>query len=166
MTESVSFALITGCSSGIGKELALAFAARGVTVFATARRTESLDDLTEVKSLGIEVIEIVTGFVQSSILHRGLHAPEGSVYLPIKGAIADIKYQGNANGMSAGAYAASIVEKLMRLRVSPEIWEGGMARFLRFVVTFLPLRLLNLLLYREFKLDLVKESIGKRTSQS
>lgn len=46
MTESVSFALITGCSSGIGKELALAFAARGVTVFATARRTESLDDLT------------------------------------------------------------------------------------------------------------------------
>lgn len=94
------------------------------------------------KSLGIEVIEIVTGFVQSSILHRGLHAPEGSVYLPIKGTIADIKYQGNANGMSAGAYAASIVEKLMRLRVSPEIWEGGMARFLRFVVTFLPLRLL------------------------
>lgn len=90
----------------------------------------------------MEVIEIVTGFVQSSILHRGLHAPEGSVYLPIKGAIADIKYQGNANGMSAGAYAASIVEKLMRLRVSPEIWEGGMARFLRFVVTFLPLRLL------------------------
>lgn len=40
------FALITGCSSGIGKQLALALAARGVTVLATARRTESLDELT------------------------------------------------------------------------------------------------------------------------
>jgi 1-acylglycerone phosphate reductase len=39
-------ALITGCNSGIGKELALAFAARGVTVLATARRIESLQDLT------------------------------------------------------------------------------------------------------------------------
>ncbi|KAJ5697356.1 hypothetical protein N7488_011040 [Penicillium malachiteum] len=40
------FALITGCSSGIGKELAIAFAVKGVTVLATARRTGSLDDLT------------------------------------------------------------------------------------------------------------------------
>jgi NAD(P)-dependent dehydrogenase (short-subunit alcohol dehydrogenase family) len=59
MAESVSFALITGCSSGIGKELALAFAARGVTVFATARRIESLDELTikyrNIKALALEV---------------------------------------------------------------------------------------------------------------
>lgn len=96
----------------------------------------------EVKPLGIEVIEIVTGFVQSNILHHGLHAPEGSLYLPIKGIIEDIKYQGNANGMPADAYAAAIVEKLMRRRVGPEIWEGGMARFLRVIVTLLPLRLL------------------------
>lgn len=47
MAPSVSpVALITGCNSGIGKELALAFAARGVTVLATARRVESLRDLT------------------------------------------------------------------------------------------------------------------------
>jgi 1-acylglycerone phosphate reductase len=96
----------------------------------------------EVKPLAVEVIEIVTGFVQSNILHHGLHAPEGSVYLPIKGVIEDIKYEGNANGMPADAYAASIVDKLMRRSVSPEIWEGGMARLLRFIVTFLPLQLL------------------------
>ncbi|OJJ07622.1 hypothetical protein ASPVEDRAFT_65916 [Aspergillus versicolor CBS 583.65] len=221
MANTEACALITGCSSGIGKELAMAFAARGVTVLATARRTESLSELTSrysnikaialelsdresitrlkdtvlnhtggrldylvnnagthyagtamdlemdevaalfqvnvfavmqlcqifvpllrqspqgrivqigsvtrhipvvwqgaynaskaalsqysktlrlVKPFGIEVIEIVTGFVQSNILHHGLHAPEGCLYLPIKSAIEDIKYQGNANGMPA-----------------------------------------------------------------
>ncbi|RDH19644.1 hypothetical protein M747DRAFT_315774 [Aspergillus niger ATCC 13496] len=221
MANRETFALITGCSSGIGKELAVAFANRGVTVLGTARRTQSLDELTSkysnikalaldlsdpeiitklkdsvldytdgyldylvnnagthyagtamdlemdevvaifqvnvfavmrlcqiflpllrqsprgrivqiesvtwnipvvwqgaynaskaalsqysrtlrlVKPLGVEVIEIVTGFVQSNILHHGLHAPEDSVYLPIKGIIENIKYQGNANGMPA-----------------------------------------------------------------
>lgn len=45
MAREPPFALITGCSSGIGKQLAIEFAARGVTVLATARRVESLEDL-------------------------------------------------------------------------------------------------------------------------
>lgn len=96
----------------------------------------------EVKPLGIEVTEIVTGFVQSNILHHGLYAPEDSIYLPLKGTIEKIKYQGNANGMPANAYAASIVDKLMRRRAGTEIWEGGMARMLRLVFLLLPSRLL------------------------
>ena len=92
--------------------------------------------------MGVEVIEIVTGFVQSNILHHGLYAPEDSVYLPIKGIIEDIKYQGNANGMPAHVYAASITDKLLRRQVDPEIWEGKMARLLRLVFMLLPLRLL------------------------
>ncbi len=39
-------AVVTGCSSGIGKTLALAFATRGITVVATTRRVESLERLT------------------------------------------------------------------------------------------------------------------------
>ena len=39
-------AVVTGCSSGIGESLALALAARGITVVATARRVESLAHLT------------------------------------------------------------------------------------------------------------------------
>ncbi|KAL3433960.1 hypothetical protein BDV09DRAFT_170970, partial [Aspergillus tetrazonus] len=56
---SPMFALITGCSSGIGKDLAIALAAKGVTVLATARRTESLSDLTRqydnIEALSLEL---------------------------------------------------------------------------------------------------------------
>ncbi|KAL4947003.1 1-acyl dihydroxyacetone phosphate reductase [Aspergillus filifer] len=281
MVETTSFALITGCSSGIGKELAIAFAARGVTVLATARRVESLNDLTskynniealafelgnpngdnecieklknavsertggrldflvnnagthyasttldlemkevetlfqinvfavmrlcqtfmpllrqsprgrivqigsvtrdvpmvwqgaynaskaalsqysktlrlEVKPFGVEVIEIVTGFVQSNLLHHGFHAPETSLYLPLKRAIEEIKYQGNANGMPPDAYARAVVAKVMKSRVNPEIWEGALALSIRFLVLFLPLTILNLIWYRRFKLKLLE----------
>ncbi|MDP5208559.1 SDR family oxidoreductase [Microbulbifer sp. 2205BS26-8] len=40
-------ALITGCSSGIGRELALALHRRGTIVIATARRPESLQELAD-----------------------------------------------------------------------------------------------------------------------
>jgi short-subunit dehydrogenase len=40
-------ALITGCSSGIGRELALALHKRGTIVIATARRAESLQELAD-----------------------------------------------------------------------------------------------------------------------
>ncbi|KFZ03758.1 hypothetical protein V502_10687 [Pseudogymnoascus sp. VKM F-4520 (FW-2644)] len=279
MALETPIALITGCSSGIGQQLALAFAARGVTVLATARRVESLEFLTsqydnieafplelgnlesidrlkdavakrtggrldylvnnagthyaatamdlaveevtklfevnvfsvmklcqifvpllrcsphgrivqigsvtravpvvwqcaynaskaalsqysktlrlELKPFHIDVIEIVTGFVQSNILHHGLYAPEGSLYLPIKQTIEDIKHQGNANGMPTDVYARLVVDQLMRKRTSPEIWEGAMAKTLRLMVTILPLRVLNWVLLRKFKISLVNGS--------
>jgi len=47
--------LITGCSTGIGKALALEFHSKGFQVFATARKMDSINDL---KDLGMKVIEI------------------------------------------------------------------------------------------------------------
>ncbi|KAJ3466682.1 hypothetical protein MRS44_004246 [Fusarium solani] len=259
MTLRVPIALITGCSSGIGKHLALTFASRGVTVLATARRVESLRDLTsqyeniealplelgdmgsmerlrdevvkrtggyidflvnnagthyaataidldveeamklftvnvfavmrlcqlfvpllrkaphgrivqvgsvtrdvpvvwqgaynaskaalsqytktlrlELQPFGISVIEVVTGFVRTNILHHGLYAPEDSLYLPIKSTMERIKYEGNANGMMADAYARSVVSKLMQGSTGPEIWEGKLAWYLRFIVACCP----------------------------
>ncbi|PLB47641.1 1-acyl dihydroxyacetone phosphate reductase [Aspergillus steynii IBT 23096] len=282
MAKTIPFALITGCSSGIGKELAIAFAARGITVLATARRVESLNDLTskysniealslelgnpngdaesiaklkeavskrtggrldflvnnagthyasttldveikevetlfqvnvfavmqlcqtfmpllrrsprgrivqigsvtrdvpvvwqgaynaskaalsqysktlrlELRPFGIEVVEIVTGFVRSNLLHHGFYAPETSLYLPVKKTIEDIKYQGNADGMPPAAYARAVVEQVTKPgTISSEIWEGGMARLIRFLVLVLPLTILNLIYYRKFKLNLLE----------
>lgn len=52
MTKTV---LITGCSSGIGKALALEFHQQGFTVFATARNVESLETL---RSKGITTFSL------------------------------------------------------------------------------------------------------------
>ncbi|KAH6658243.1 1-acyl dihydroxyacetone phosphate reductase [Truncatella angustata] len=274
MTQNPVYALITGCSSGIGKQLALEFAARGVIVLATARNTRSLDDLTsrhknieaiplvlddpksieklkdvvaertnnsldflvnnagthyaataidldltevtklfqvnvfaimhlcqifspllrrshhrkivqigsvtrdvpmvwqcaynaskaalsqytktlrlELQPFGVEVIEVVTGFVRSNILHHGLHAPEGSPYLAIKDVIEDFKYRGNANGMPTETYARSVVSKLMKSKTNPEIWEGALAWTLWALVTLLPRKLLHILVFYKFKLS-------------
>lgn len=66
-----TFALITGCSSGIGKELAIAFAARGVTVLATARHVESLSQLTS-KFGNIEAFALELGNLES--MEKLMHA--------------------------------------------------------------------------------------------
>lgn len=45
MEQKAPVALITGCRTGIGRHLAIAFASAGVRVLATAREASQLDDL-------------------------------------------------------------------------------------------------------------------------
>ncbi len=71
------------------------------------------------------MIEIVTGFVRSNILHHGLHASEDSPYLRIKPEIERIKYEWNRNGMYAEEYAASVVDKLLRKKRAPKSGKGS-----------------------------------------
>jgi hypothetical protein len=95
--------------------------------------------LKELRPLGISVIEVVTGFVRSSILRHGLVAPEDSLYLPIKSTIERFKYEGNANGMPAEQYAVSVVNQVMQKQPPAEIWEGALVWYLRFIVNVCPL---------------------------
>ncbi|KAL1648861.1 NADPH-dependent 1-acyl dihydroxyacetone phosphate reductase [Diplodia intermedia] len=55
MADTRKTVLITGCSSGIGHSLAREFHAKGLRVFASARRTEAIADLAE---LGIETVAL------------------------------------------------------------------------------------------------------------
>ena len=74
-------ALITGCSSGIGKAAACALAAAGVNLILVARRAEKLQDLkqqVEKRRLGVEVT-VVPGDVCDSKLYDDLAALNVSV---------------------------------------------------------------------------------------
>ncbi|KFA74052.1 hypothetical protein S40288_05173 [Stachybotrys chartarum IBT 40288] len=277
MAPQTSFALITGCSSGIGKELAKEFASKGVTVLATARRVESLAELTsayenieafplelsdehsrralkdkvlkrtgghldylvnnagthyaalavdievsevahlfnvnvfavmdlcqlfipllressrgkivqigsvtrnvpliwqspynaskaalsqysrtmrlELMPLGIEVIEVVTGYVRSNILRDGYVVPEDSPYLLLLPFMEQIKTHGRDQAMEGRTYAKIVVAKVMSKSASTEIWEGGQAWALYYLTLLTPQPLLRWFLFWYFKLYLVK----------
>lgn len=69
--------LITGCSSGIGRAAAARFAAAGCTVYATARRVETLDGL---EALGCRTLALdVTDERSMRAAVRAIEAEHGAV---------------------------------------------------------------------------------------
>ena len=67
-------ALVTGASSGIGAAVVAALATRGLTVHATARRRERLDELADERSRLEDAISQTTDHEQLAELGRDLAA--------------------------------------------------------------------------------------------
>lgn len=85
------------------------------------------------------MIEVVTGYVRSNILHHGFSAPDDSLYLPIKADIEGILRKGIETGMPSDEYAAAVVDRVLRPNTSPEIWDGKFAWTVELLVRFTPL---------------------------
>lgn len=76
--------LITGCSTGIGRALALEFHGRGHVVYATARKTEALADLA---ACGLRVAPLdVNEAASIAALSQRLHGDAASVDLLVNNA--------------------------------------------------------------------------------
>jgi NAD(P)-dependent dehydrogenase (short-subunit alcohol dehydrogenase family) len=100
MSEDPGAVLITGCSTGIGRDTAMRLAAKGWAVYATARRPESIADLTEhgCKTLALDVTDEAS--MEAAV--DAVEAAEGSV-----GALVN-----NAGYSQSGAIETLPMEKL------------------------------------------------------
>jgi short-subunit dehydrogenase len=77
MADENTPVLITGCSTGIGRATAERLAKRGLTVYATARRLESIEDLKQAgcRTLALDVTD--EGSMQAAV--AAVEEAEGSV---------------------------------------------------------------------------------------
>jgi NAD(P)-dependent dehydrogenase (short-subunit alcohol dehydrogenase family) len=119
MAEASKAVLITGCSSGIGRATAEHLAARGWTVYASARRTESIADLAErgIKTLALDVTD--EGSMQAAV--AAVEGAEGAV-----GALVN-----NAGYSQSGALETLPME---RLRAQFETNVFGLIRMCQLVL--------------------------------
>ncbi|MCB9477277.1 MAG: SDR family NAD(P)-dependent oxidoreductase [Deltaproteobacteria bacterium] len=118
--------LITGCSSGIGRALALEFASRGMHVVATARRLESMQELADkgmtTRALDIndqENVEQVVGAIIEEFGHidylvnnAGINLVGPSVEIPID----QIRKQMETNVIAQIAVTQAVAPFMMRRR--------------------------------------------------
>lgn len=101
--------LITGCSSGIGRATALRLAAAGHTVYATARKPDSIADLAQA---GCKLLALdVTDEASMTRAVRSVEAEHGAV-----GALVN-----NAGYSQSGAVEAVPVER-MRAQFETNVW--------------------------------------------
>jgi NAD(P)-dependent dehydrogenase (short-subunit alcohol dehydrogenase family) len=87
--------LITGCSSGIGRALALEFAGRGHRVFATARKPESIADLAggNIETLRLDVTDeasIMDAVAEAASRAGGLDVIVNNAGFGLMGPVADL----------------------------------------------------------------------------
>ena len=94
--EGKEIVMITGCSSGIGRELCRVLSARGYTVVATARNIDTLKDLPVSLKLSLDVTdrESVNGAVEDILQRYGrIDILVNNAGYSVRGAMEDIPLQ-------------------------------------------------------------------------
>jgi len=94
-TSETQVALITGCSSGIGRALVGAFVEVGWDVVATARRPESIEDLADerVSCLALDVTEVASiqsAVAQAVAVRGGIHVLVNNAGYGLIGPVAEL----------------------------------------------------------------------------
>jgi NAD(P)-dependent dehydrogenase (short-subunit alcohol dehydrogenase family) len=103
--------LITGASTGIGRALALEFAARGCWLALTARRQPLLDDLAhEVERLGGQALALTCDVTQSEQVHAAI-AATGQYFGRLDCAILSA---GSSAPTNPGTFSAAALERLLQ----------------------------------------------------
>ncbi len=141
MSETVPrCVLVTGCSSGIGRALAEAFARRGDRVAATARRPEALAglaeaglrtlalDVTDAGSIAAAVAEVVAreGAIDVLVNNAGFGLFGPAVELPI----AAVREQLEANVLGALAVTQAVAPAMMERRAGVIVNVGSVSGIL------------------------------------
>ncbi len=128
-------AMITGCSSGIGRALALELQRRGWQVFATARRLEAVADLAGMDQLALDVTDQqsidagVAAVVQQAgridllINNAGFGLMGPASELPL----GDLRRQMETNVLGALAVAQAVVPHMLRQKSGCIVNVGSVA---------------------------------------
>lgn len=121
----------------------------------------------ELEPFGVGVVVVVTGGVVSNIARTRRTLPEGSVYQAVAEEYESRQTHSQSVGMASEVYARSVVRQVLLVRESrswwwwggrDRIWEGGKARLVWWVSTFLPRWVMEVAMTRMFGLGKLRES--------
>lgn len=135
--------LITGCSSGIGRDAALGLARAGWRVFATARRP---DDLAALDAAGVEAValEMACSASRAAAMERVLSASGGrldalvnNAAFALPGALEDVPVEGLREVFETNVFG---LHDLTRLALPSLRASGGRVVNISSVLGFAPLR--------------------------
>ncbi|KAI1121329.1 short-chain dehydrogenase/reductase [Nemania abortiva] len=83
---------------------------------------------TELAPLGVRVVTVKTGSIQSDLFNNAppTKLPEGSLYEPVKDFVEGRKMLDGQKFMPAEVYAKNVADELLRPKVKHVIWQGSL----------------------------------------
>jgi len=113
----------------------------------------------ELAPLGVKVVTIVTGGIQSNIARVQRTLPDGSYYIPVNAEYQRRLTHSQEGAMPNEAYAKSVVSHVLKSNPPRWVWEGNKAWSVWFVQRFLPFgTIMDFVLSRMFNLGKLKNT--------